>query len=277
MCFSSGVKIKMNTNINDKIKINNKPLLWFRADCIGWLDFLAASPCQRLIFDADIGEIESLLNYPEIIRIWRSRICVALPPFIEEPRLNVWRGIVERCLSAGLESFAISNIGHFPIVKGAKYIVADAPISCLNRFTQEYLKSHGVNSFVFSYEDEYLNIRNTACSPTGIAGIAPIYCKPPLFISRMPPAVECGITVADPHNNSFFVSKKNNLYYTLPNTPMCLFAKRKKLSECGIENFLIDVSFQKPDHDTLNKLIHGFKNSIRVDNGSIFNFKAGLH
>jgi len=256
-------------------KINNKPLLWFRADCIEWLDYLAASPCQRLIFDADVGEIELLLNYPEIVRIWRSRIIIALPPFIEETRLDFWRPVVKKCLYAGIESFAVSNVGHFPLVKGAKYIVADAPLWCLNRFTQEYLKSLGVNSFVFSYEDEYLNIRNT-CQPMEIAGIAPVYCKPPMFISRMPPAIACGTTVTDPHNNSFTVSQKNNLYYTLPNTPVCLFAKRKKLSECGIENFLIDVSFHKPNHDTLNKLVQGFKDSIRIDNGSIFNFKAGL-
>jgi putative protease len=231
-----------------------------------------------------------LINSAGIIKTWRSRICIALPPFIEETRLGFWRGVVKRCLSAGLESFAISNVGHFQLVKGAKFMAACAPLSCLNRFTMEYLKSRGVNMFVFSYEDEFINIRNTLSpigiegisnvkntyTTVGIAGIAPVYGKPPLFISRMPPAVECGATVTDPHGNSFSVSTKNNLYYTTPNTPMCLFAKKKKLSECGIENFLIDVSFQKPDYDTLNKLVQGFKNGIRIDNGSLFNFKAGL-
>jgi putative protease len=266
-------KTAMQSNPNVKI---NKPVLWFKADSVGWLEFLNSSPCQRLIFDADIGEIELLLNSSTIVKIWRSRVIITLPPFIEEARLGFWRGVVERCLSVGIESFAISNVGHFPLVKYATFLVVDAPLWCLNRFTLEYLKSRGANMFVFSYEDEFLNIRNT-CSTVEIAGIAPVYCNPPLFISRMPPAVDCGVTVTDPHGNSFFVKQKNNLYYTLPTTPLCLFAKRKKLSECGIENFLIDVSFQKPDYDTLNKLVLGFRNNTRIDNGSLFNFKAGLH
>jgi len=279
-CFNTKINVSTKTNIinninNSVTSTTNKPLLWFKADCIGWLDILAASPCRRLIFDADVSETELLLNHPEMIRVWRSRVIVALPPFIEEARLDFWRTVVKKCMAVGIESFTISNAGHFPLVKGAKYIAADAPLWCLNRFTQKHLKSHGVNSFVLSYEDEYLNIRNI-CQPAGIAGIAPVYCKPPMFISRMPPAIESGTTVTDPHNNSFFVSTKNNLYYTLPNTPMCLFAKRKKLSECGIENFLIDVSFHEPDHNTLNRLIQGFRDGTRIDNGSIFNFKAGL-
>ena len=276
---NTNINKNFNININNKINVNNKikkPLLWFKADSVGWLEFLVSSPCQRLIFDADIGEIELLLNCSTTLKAWRSRVCIALPPFIEEARLGFWRGVVERCLSVGIESFAISNAGHFPLVKGAKFLIADAPFWCLNRSTQEYLKSRGINMFVLSYEDEFLNIRNT-CSTVGIVGIMPVYGKPPMFISRMPPAVNCEVTVTDPHGNSFFIKQKNNLYYTLPTTPMCLFAKKKKLSECGIENFLIDVSFQKPNYDTLNKLVHGFRNGIRIDNGSLFNFKAGLH
>ena len=275
---NTNINKNFNINIDNKINVNNKinkPVLWFKTDSVEWLEFLNSSPCQRLIFDADIGEIELLLNCSTTVKTWRSRIVIALPPFIEEARLTFWRGVVEKCLSAGIESFAISNIGHFPLVKYATFLVADSPLWRLNRFTQEYLKSRGVNMFVFSYEDEFLNIRNT-CSPEGIVGIMPVYAKPPLFISRMPPAVDCNVTVTDPHGNSFFVSPKNNLYYTLPTTPMCLFAKRKKLSECGIENFLIDVSFQKPDYNNLNKLVQGFRDGIRIDNGSLFNFKAGL-
>ncbi|MDR2693607.1 MAG: hypothetical protein LBB74_05265, partial [Chitinispirillales bacterium] len=98
----------------------------------------------------------------------------------------------------------------------------------------------------------------------------------PLFISRLKPAVDCSETVTDPHGNAFFVSTKNGLYYTLPATPVCLFAKRKKLSECGINEFLIDVSFHEPDYCLMGELIRGYKDGVRVEGGTIFNFKAGL-
>jgi putative protease len=251
-----------------------KPKLWFRADRLEWLDILNASPCQRLIFDADIGELGALIDSPDIIRTWRSRIFIALPPFIEETAVDFWRGTVKKCMAAGLQSFAVSNIGHLPLVKGAKEVVADALIWCVNRFTQKELAARGIGKFIYSYEDEFLNIRNTAAG----AGIVPVYGKPPLFISRMKPGVGCGTVTADPHGNRFVVSAKNGLYYTLPVTPMCLFAKREKLSSCGIENFLIDVSFHgSPDYGVISKLTAGFRDGVRTEGGTIFNFKAGLH
>jgi len=253
--------------------------LWFKADRLQWLDLLTATPCQHLIFDADLGELESLINSPDIIKTWRSRIYVAMPPFIEEPKLALWRGIVEKCLSLGIRSFAVSNVGHFPLVKGAERIVSDSPLWCLNRFTHAELSGRGIDKFIFSWEDEYLNIRDCVCPPLSsgiISGVAPIYGRPPLFISRMTPAVNIGETAVDPHGGEFFVSAKNGLYYTLPKTPVCLFAKRKKLSDCGVNEFLIDISFHEPSYELIGTLMNGFKQCIRIDGSTIFNFKAGL-
>ena len=262
---------------------STKPTLWFKADRLQWLDLLTATPCQRLIFDADLGEIESLISSPDVIKTWRSRISIALPPFIEEPRSALWRGVVERCLSVGLRSFTVSNVGHFPLVKGAERIVSDSLLWCLNRFAQAELSARGVDKFVFSWEDEYLNIRDaTYPSPpqlpasAAISGIAPVYGRPPLFISRMKPPLSCGETAVDPHGGAFFVSTKNGLCYTLPAAPVCLFAKRKKLSECGVNDFLIDLSFHEPSYELIGMLMNGYKQGVRIDGGTIFNFKAGL-
>jgi putative protease len=256
-----------------------KPTLWFKADRLQWLDLITATPCQRLIFDADIGELESLINSPDIIKTWRSRIFIALPPFIEEPKLTLWRGIVDKCLSVGLRSFAVSNVGHFRLVKGADRIVSDSPLWCLNRFAQAELLRRGADRFVFSWEDEYLNVRDSVYPPpaSGVAsGAAPIYGRPPLFISRMKPSLNNGETAIDPHGGAFFVSTKNALYYTIPITPVCLFAKRKKLSECGVNEFLIDVSFHEPGYELMGALMSGYKEGVRINGATIFNFKAGL-
>jgi len=155
-------------------------------------------------------------------------------------------------------------------------LVADAPLWCLNSVTQKELEARRVEKFVFSFEDEYLNIRNTVVAE-GISGIVPVYGKPPLFISRMPTPVKANTPITDMHGNEFFVAVKNDLYYTLPQTPVCLFAKREKLSGCGIENFLIDLCFHDPDYETVNKLLSGFKDGVKVEKSTMFNFKAGFH
>jgi len=269
--------------LNPDAAVNQNPsiksTLWFKTDRLQWLDFLTATPCQRLIFDADLGELESLMSSPDVIKTWRSRIFIALPPFIEEPKLPLWRYIIEKCLSIGLRSFTVSNVGHFQLVKGAERIVSDSILWCLNRFTQAELLTRGVDKFVFSWEDEYLNIRDAIYPPpasAAISGVAPIYGRPPLFISRMKPPLPCGETAVDPRGGAFFVSTKNGLYYTLPTAPVCLFAKRKKLSECGVNNFLIDLSFHVPSYELIGALMSGYKQNIRIDGGTIFNFKAGL-
>ncbi|WP_461251900.1 peptidase U32 family protein, partial [Treponema sp. R8-4-B8] len=202
---------------------STKPTLWFKVDSLQWLDMITATPCQRLIFDAGIAELESLISAREAIKTWRSRISIALSPFIEEPKLNLWRDIIDKCLSLGLRSFTVSNVGHFPLVKGADSLVSDSLLWCMNRFTQAELHRHGVGKFVFSWENEYLNIRDSVCPPPSsntVSGVAQIYGRPPLFISRMKPALPCGETAADPHGGAFFVSTKNDLYYTLPATPV---------------------------------------------------------
>jgi putative protease len=214
---------------------------------------------------------------------------IALPPFIPEGKLDFWRSIVEKFTSMGLQSFTISNIGHLALVNNGQQITADSTISCLNRFTQVELAARNVKQFVYSYEDDYLNIRNTvppvtykkmrqkSTYPREIVGIVPIYGRPPLFISRMEPAVDNNTLVTDPHGNEFFVVAKNSLYYTLPQTPVCLFAKLERLSECGIADFLIDLSFHNPDYEALHKLLLEYKNGVKIQGASIFNFKAGLH
>ncbi|MDR2578741.1 MAG: U32 family peptidase [Chitinispirillales bacterium] len=277
----------LKTNFQNAAKIANsltpeptgtiphpKPKMWFKVDTVDWLDIVNATPCQHLIFDADSKEIDRLFDNPSTIKKWRSRMFVGLPPFIEEAGVTFWRGVVERCFSAGLQSFTVSNPGHFALVRGAKQIAADTPLWILNRFTQKELVTRGISQFVFSYEDEYLNIRDTAVS----TGIVPVYGRPPLFISRIPvPAgVNCDTAITDPHDNEFFVSIKNGLCYTLPQSPVCLFARRERLSNCGIENFLIDLCFHKPDYETANRLVAGFKSGVKVEGGTIFNFKAGL-
>jgi putative protease len=93
----------------------------------------------------------------------------------------------------------------------------------------------------------------------------------------MPTPINRDTVVTDPHDNKFFVAVKNNLYYTLPQSQMCLFARRERLSNCGIENFLIDLCFHEPDYEIVNKLVIGFKGGVKVENSTIFNFKAGLH
>ncbi|MDR2728149.1 MAG: U32 family peptidase [Chitinispirillales bacterium] len=274
MIFPNAKKIAGNLSSIQSVnnKNNHSPKAWLRADSLKWLEILDPSACKYLVFDADLKELESLITTPKILKTWRSRLFIALAPFIEETRLEIWRNIVEKCISAGLRSFALSNAGHFVLVKGAKNLMVQAPLWSLNRFTQKELEKSGVHWFEYSPEDDFMNIR-AAASPKGVVTL---YSKPPLFISRVPPPVVKNAVFTDPHKNSFFTKVKNSLCYTLPQTPVCLFAKREKLMNCGIENFLIDLNFHEPNHNFFEKTISSFKSNIKIEESTLFNFKLGL-
>ena len=130
----------------------------------------------------------------------------------------------------------------------------------------------GFSSFTYSYEDDYLNIKATASQN----GIVYLFSTVPLFISRINPAVKPADPLSDPHDNRFFTSTAHGLHYLLAQKPLCLTHRRKKLSELGIRNFIIDLSFREVDPAFLRTLIDCYKTGTRLPGSSVFNFKAGL-
>jgi len=256
--------------ITNKNNLNEK--IWFKVDNLKWLEILEPSICKHLIFDADLKEIELLLSSSKTVNKWKSKIFIALAPFIEETKLEIWRNQIEKCKNAGLQSFALSNASHFLLTDKAKNLMIQTPLWSLNRFAQKEFEKRGVQWFEYSPEDDFMNIRAAVSQK----GIVTLYSKPPLFISRVPPPAGKNTVFTDSHKNSFFTKVKNSLCYTLPQTPVCLFAKREKLMSCGIQNFLIDLNFHEPDSKLSNELISSFKLNMKIEDSTLFNFKLGL-
>jgi hypothetical protein len=165
-----------------------------------------------------------------------------------------------------------SNIGHATVFPKGFELFADAALGCLNRTAQVALDEIGFSGFVYSYEDDYLNIKAAASE----RGIACLFSLVPLFVSRIRPAVRPGAELSDPHDNRFVVVRANGLFYLLPKAAMGLTHRRKKLAECGIHDFLIDLSFCAPNQLFLQKIIDSYKNGTRLPGTALFNFKAGL-
>ena len=250
----------------------SRDTLWIKTETVDWFDCLINTPCQRLIFAGSMRELDVLLHDEAKLKIWRSRLFVALPPFIAEDETGVWRQLLGRCKTAGISRGVCSNIGHTEIFPKGFEIVADAALGCLNRASQRALGAAGFRGFVYPYEDDFLNMK--ACySPKGIAGL---YARVPLFISRIRPAVRPGTEVSDPLENRFFTAEAEGLHYLLPKKPFSLTHRRKKLSAAGIHDFLIDLSFCKPDAAFLAAIVGSYRNGARLPDTSLFNFKAGL-
>ena len=189
----------------------SRDTLWVRVDTAAWLDYLAATPCQRLVFAGERREAEALLADEERLRVWRSRLVLALPPFIPEGETREWRTVIARFRKAGVRRGVCSNIGHQALFGNGFDCIADASLWCLNRASQAALRRGGFGRFVYSWEDDYLNMK-AAASP---AGIVCLFSRVPLFVSRVHPAVKMGLTVTDPHGNRFVTVQAHGMYCLL--------------------------------------------------------------
>ena len=250
----------------------SRDTLWVRIDSAAWLDHLSATPCQRLLFAGDREEGERLLADDARLRVWKSRLLVALPPFIPENEIKAWRKLLNRFRKVGVSRGVCSNIGHAEIFGPGFACIADAPLWCLNRAAQAALRQAGFGKFIYSWEDDYLNIK-AAASPEGMVCL---FSRVPLFVSRIRPAVRLGMDFSDPHGNRFVATSAHGLYYLIAEKPLCLTHAKKKLSPLGIHNFLLDLSFCEVDPGWLGRLIECYKTGTRMPGSSVFNFKAGL-
>jgi putative protease len=246
--------------------------LWIKIDDLSWLDHLHATPCQRLVLAVDRKDTESLLGDAIRFKTWRSRLVIAPPPFIAEREFPLWRALIDRLKKAGIATGMCSNIGHRRLFGDGWALFADAPFGCLNRASRKALHAMGFSLVTRSIEDDYLNIKASAAPDD----IVCLFAAVPLFISRIHPAVRPGVPLTDPHDNRFFTAEVHGLHYLLAQKPLCLTHRRKKLSELGVRNFLVDLCFTRVDPDYLQKVIGCFRDGTRMPDTSAFNFKAGL-
>ena len=177
----------------------------------------------------------------------------------------------------GSKGGVCSNIGHAELFPIGFAIVADNCFGCLNRASLAALGKRGFGGVIRSYEDDYLNIKaSTGCGPIFPGEIVCLFSHVPLFISRIRPALPPGTVCVDPYGNGFFIAEAHGLFYLVSKKPFCLTHRRQKLSETGINGFLLDLSFCKPSPDFLQPLIGCYKNNTRLPDTGLFNFKAGL-
>ncbi|MDO5576159.1 MAG: peptidase U32 family protein [Fibrobacter sp.] len=248
-------------------------VLWIKIDNAKWLDILTDTPCQHLVFAGDINGARALLDNDEKLRMWRSRLTLALPPYIAENDLPLWRGVIRQAELCGVRRWACLSVGQETLFKKKDVtLIADNPIGVLNSVSQSVIGSCGFSFFTYSIEDEYLNLKRSVSS----RGILYIYSHVPLFISKIKPQIPQGEIVTDPLKNSFFCKSKNGLHYLLSAKPLCLTGKYNKLKSLGVHHFCIDFSFVEPDVSLMRSVIGAYKDGVNISGCSMFNFKAGL-
>lgn len=265
--FTNKILDRYRNNVQD---IKKRDSLWVKVDNVQWIPFLDSSPCQHLLFTGDKESIEKLLSDGYMSK-WRSRLSICLPPFIPESQVKSWRELIASSKDK-VNNWVCANLGQTSLFKGTTRLSSDNPVWVMNRSAQKELSELGISAFTYSTEDDFPNIRQNASEN----GIACLYSHAILFISRILPDITNGNTLTDTGGNEFFTAIRNDLLYLISKEALCLTHKRTKLSESGIHQFLIDLSFIEPDPDLFVEILSAYKNDTRLDNTTLFNFKLGL-
>ncbi len=242
-----------------------------RIDDIGWLDIIDSQKFSRIIVRLSARDFDRFFSDSRLVRN-RNRIVAALPYFIPEDDIEMWRGVIEKLESAGICEWMVSQIGHRLLFSRDAVVYADQSVWTINTAAQHTLADAGFSFFVNSFEDDYLNMKS-AVSPDGIL---PIFAYVPLFISRVHFAVKHGSHVKDNRGQGFMVEASDGLYYTVGEQPYCLTHRLDKMREAGVRHFMIDLSFCSPDRNSLNEILAAADSGTKVPGTVMFNHKAGL-
>ncbi len=101
---------------------------------------------------------------------------------------------------------------------------------------------------------------------------------PRLFYSRMPVNIDIqgNNYFRDDRGEHFRRFVRNGITIVVPDIPVSLLQYKNKLTSKGFRKFLIDLSFEKPSGNILQKLIKRLKHSEQVQPSTNFNFAKGL-
>ncbi len=137
-----------------------------------------------------------------------------------------------------------------------------------------FLNEQNIKNYIYPFENDFENLDQLKQRD----GIVTIYFYPRLFYSRMPVNIDTqgDNDFRDDRGENFHRFVRNGMTIVVPDAPVSLLQYKSKLTSKGFRKFLIDLSFEKPLGNILQKLIKRLKHSEQVQPSTNFNFVKGV-
>ncbi|MGM0443903.1 MAG: peptidase U32 family protein [Fibrobacterota bacterium] len=256
--------------VDRKISPATNPRLVARCSDMTWLKMLLEGGAPEVIFNLTAERAKKLLK-ANFTGNERRRIRPALQPFIPEHRTGEWQKLIDTLTEAGYSRWVVGNIGHTSLFDSRHRLTADYTVWTINRFTQDYLLKNGFERFMYSPEDDILNLKRTGSDK----GIFPVYMQIPVFVSAVRPTVTAGQRIHDSDGRVYHVAVEEGLTKLISDSPLSLIHRKKKLMDLGIETFLIDFSGFPASERNMEKILHAWHRGSKLP-GELFNHKRGM-
>lgn len=206
---------------------------------------------------------------------------IRLPRIIKDDMREQFIKELQKFLDLGVKKLMISNISHFHMVKNKNLeIYTDFSFNITNSKSIDFLKNHGVDNCVLSYELSFPRIRDLKKSiPCGIIA----YSRLPLMIfenciiknNKGCQKGDCQkgkIILEDLKKNKFVVLREYGCKNSLRNEKPLYLGDKDDYKKLGLNFIVLDFSVESKEE--IKKIISCYKNHGNYDSSE---FTRGLY
>jgi putative protease len=205
-----------------------------------------------------------------------QRLGFSLPPVISEKDIEYFRAAVRWFIKKGFLLWEINNWGHFDLTgqgRGVR-LVAGSRLNLRNSAAFAQAVELGCRWSVVSLEITKEELKEFAQKRFSAGLVLTVYCRPPLFTSRLVPTLHQDRPFLSPRNEVYHMIKKTGRVEIYADLPVSWLEQLPVLRSLGYSNFLIDFSESHGKRpDSLQAALRGFAASRSPANYSLFNFE----
>ncbi len=253
-----------------KFKQHKKQQIFVRLNSMDWLRKIRLEEVDQLILQLPKTAWESFrMDAPFLLKN-KAKIWLEFPQFIPEKDIAFYQKLSQDFARKGYRNFSLSHLSQKELLPADVRFLCNENVYCYNDAAAKLLHAQGAAWVCSPYENEFDNLLSGANRSI----IVPIHYYPKLFYSRQP--VKSGEAFNDDEQNSYQRHVQNGITIVVPQRPVSLLQYGEKLRNKGFNQFLIDLSFEKPSKHILKRLYQKFRQSEQEQPSTTFNFKKGL-
>ena len=264
-----GLKRKFSDGVR-KFSPIKKQTIFVRINTLDWLRKINLNDIDQLIIQFTKNEWEELRLDVPFLKKNSHKIWMELPQFISEKDLGFYKTLCSKFVKQGYKQFSLSHLSQKELLPQGTSFITNENVYCYNDAAGQLLKDEGAKWMTSPFENEFDNLLSGA----NRSMIIPMYYYPRLFYSRQPVRIE--EQFKDDKNQDFRKEVRNGITIVVPEKPVALLQYREKLNKKGFNQFMFDLSFEKPSKHTLKRILTKFRNSEQEQPSTTFNFKKGL-
>ncbi|HPO49512.1 MAG TPA: hypothetical protein PLO89_04220, partial [Spirochaetota bacterium] len=234
---------------------------------------------EKIIFTLDKSNFVQLKNNINSIPFKKSEIIIYLKPFFPEDDEIFLEEALEFLVKNGFTDFIVNNLGHISLLRNRNLnlIVGDY-LYVFNNYAGEFFIDNGADFIVVPYESNKKNIISLAENLKPERLFATVFAYPELF------RIKADLTklynfekFADSKENEFYLKRKDDETFVIPDKPFSIIDKISQLEKIGIKKIIADLSYISLTKNYYKTIMKTIENREIIEKFTRFNFKEGFY